>query len=486
VYFNPGETSKQITLNINRDNVSESDEAFSVVLSNPANAQLGTSSVTQTIRDDDVNPDSTTVTIRSQTTSLTEGNGGGSTLMSFEIARTGVTTRSASVDWAIQPGSTDASDFSGITSGSVSFAPGETSKSLQIAINRDNVYEPDETFSIALKNPVGAVIGTASISASIKNDDAATLAEGVLYRFAKLNGNYFYTANPDEIQYIQDNYLDMMRFEGYAFNCLKGSGQAVYRYALLGNGGGYFYTADAGERQYAAQHPEAFRAEGVDGSGVQQPAFYAALNNDQSATAVYRLKNGNGGYLFTASDAEKDAAIGQYGYTYEQIAFKVPTAGTPSGFALAAGQDSQFAAEGTGTGGSLKYTVLRIGDHSGSASVQWSVKGTGANPTEADDFVGAISGTLSFGANETAKTLSLQFNGDSAYGTDETFSVILSNPQGEPILVGSMAGRIVNDDSLAPKGGITESAYEGPLLHAAQLHPELPLVGGALAEAGWW
>ena len=380
--------------------------------------------------------------------SVSEGSGGGTTPASFTVSRSGSTSNSASVQWAMQPGSADVSDFSGSTSGSISFAAGEISKTITLNINGDNIAEPDETFSVLLSNPTGATLASSNASMTIVNDDgSATQAEGVLYRCAKYNGTYFYTANPQEVQYIQDNYLDVIRFEGYAFSCLTSGGKAVYRFALLDGSGADFYTADPNERSYVAAQTGKYRDEGIQ--------FYAAQDNDSSATPVYRLKNpATGGYLFTGSEAEKNAAVSLYGYTFEQIAFKVPTAGTPSGFALAAGQDSQFAAEGTGTGGSLKYNVIRIGDSSGPASVQWSiVKGAGANPAGPDDFSGGAypGGTLSFGANETSKIITVPFSGDNTAEFDETFYVTLSNPQGEQVLVGSMAGRIVNDD--ASSGG---------------------------------
>jgi len=52
--FNPGETEKNITLNINNDEINEIDETILVTLSNPSNANLGNNTThTYTIEDDD-------------------------------------------------------------------------------------------------------------------------------------------------------------------------------------------------------------------------------------------------------------------------------------------------------------------------------------------------------------------------------------------------------------------------------------------------
>ncbi|MFI5186014.1 MAG: family 16 glycosylhydrolase [Chitinophagales bacterium] len=51
--FQPNETSKKISVNVIADDIEESDEQFSVILSNPTNASLGKSIGTATIRNDD-------------------------------------------------------------------------------------------------------------------------------------------------------------------------------------------------------------------------------------------------------------------------------------------------------------------------------------------------------------------------------------------------------------------------------------------------
>ncbi|WP_370318067.1 Calx-beta domain-containing protein [Pusillimonas sp. NJUB218] len=62
---------------------------------------------------------------------------------------------------------------------------------------------------------------------------------------------------------------------------------------------------------------------------------------------------------------------------------------------------------------------------------------------------GLPSGTVSFAANETSKTITIYVNGDSTQEADEPFSITLESPSGGQILAGSgtASSTIVNDDS---------------------------------------
>src|SRR5262245_63231845 len=70
--FAPGTTKQTVTVLVNGDTKFEEDETFSVNLSGPVNATLGTSRATHTITNDDAQP---TVSITGPG-SLAEGNSG--------------------------------------------------------------------------------------------------------------------------------------------------------------------------------------------------------------------------------------------------------------------------------------------------------------------------------------------------------------------------------------------------------------------------
>ena len=83
-----------------------------------------------------------------------------------------VGTGVSSVGYAVVHGSTSADDFSGSTTGTVSFADGETSKVITLNVVGDTVGEGNETFSVALSGASNATISTATAAGTIRNDDS--------------------------------------------------------------------------------------------------------------------------------------------------------------------------------------------------------------------------------------------------------------------------------------------------------------------------
>ena len=57
-------------------------------------------------------------------------------------------------------------------SGTLSFAPGQVSTTVDVAVNGDTTYENDETLSVALSAPVNVALGATPGTVTIVNDDA--------------------------------------------------------------------------------------------------------------------------------------------------------------------------------------------------------------------------------------------------------------------------------------------------------------------------
>ncbi|MEB3195130.1 MAG: bluetail domain-containing putative surface protein [Cyanobacteriota bacterium] len=99
----------------------------------------------------------------------------GPTPFTFTVSRLGNSAAAGSVRWrAAGSGSkpTDGADFSGVTSGTLSFAAGQSSRILTINAAGDLRQENDETFSVTLSSPTGGILGsTAVAAATIRNDD---------------------------------------------------------------------------------------------------------------------------------------------------------------------------------------------------------------------------------------------------------------------------------------------------------------------------
>ncbi|MEG8026128.1 Calx-beta domain-containing protein [Sphingomonas aurantiaca] len=106
--------------------------------------------------------------------SVVEGDGG-ATAAVFTVTRSnGI--GAASVDYATANGTAQAGSDYVAQTGTVTFAVGETSKTITILVNGDRINEANETFVVTLTNPVGFVVPAPSATATILNDDTGPIA----------------------------------------------------------------------------------------------------------------------------------------------------------------------------------------------------------------------------------------------------------------------------------------------------------------------
>jgi hypothetical protein len=174
VNFAAGASSATITVNVAGDSSVEPDESFTVTLSSPVNATLGTSTGTGTITNDD-SAALPVIGFSTTTLSFPEGNSG-TTSYVYTITRAGDTSGTSSVAWAVTGSGANpaaAADFSGgvLPSGTVTFAPGDTSKTITVSVAGESTVETDEAFTVTLSSPVNATLGTSTAAGTITNDD---------------------------------------------------------------------------------------------------------------------------------------------------------------------------------------------------------------------------------------------------------------------------------------------------------------------------
>ena len=163
--FAAGETSKQIDVTVAGDLWVESNETFTVTLSSPFNADLGTSVATGTITNDDANPK----LVAGDAVKL-EGNSGTSPL-TFTVAMVPVSVSDVTVDYATSDGTATAgSDYTG-ASGTLTIPAGQASGTIAVSVSGDKTVEPNETLTLTLSNPVGASIVVGAATGTILNDD---------------------------------------------------------------------------------------------------------------------------------------------------------------------------------------------------------------------------------------------------------------------------------------------------------------------------
>ena len=154
-------TSVEVPIQLINDAVYEGSETLTATLSSPTGGTLGVSSQTVTIADDESVPE---VSVQIASASVNENDGGWNLIIMLDKASSTSTT----VAYAFADGTaTFGTDYSSATSsGTLTFAPGETQKSVHFDVTDDSVYEGNETATFTLSNPVGAVLG-ATHAASI-------------------------------------------------------------------------------------------------------------------------------------------------------------------------------------------------------------------------------------------------------------------------------------------------------------------------------
>ena len=166
--FAPGQVTRTITVPVNGDTSPEPNETFFVNLSNATNADIADGQGLGTITDDD---SATTPTLSINDVAVTEGNSG-STSASFTVTLSSASSNTVSVDFFTSNGSSaEPGDYTA-ANGSVSFAPGQTTRTINISVNGDTSPEPNETFFVNLANPTNADIADRQGIGTINDDDA--------------------------------------------------------------------------------------------------------------------------------------------------------------------------------------------------------------------------------------------------------------------------------------------------------------------------
>ena len=176
--FPAGEQFKLVDIAILNDAVRESSKSFRVTLSNPTGgAQLG--SLTQA---------TVTITNTDEVVQLEYGNyyaGEETGFIRIGVLR-GENDATATVDFRTVDGTARAGlDYGGLTN-TLTFAPGERLKLIDVPILSDELKESDETFRVILSNPTGgAVLGTLS-SATVTILDNSPGVQPVPHHFTGL------------------------------------------------------------------------------------------------------------------------------------------------------------------------------------------------------------------------------------------------------------------------------------------------------------
>lgn len=169
----PGQTTQTVTVQVVGDTQAEDDEYFTVSISNATNATLGNQTTYQYIQDDDRIP-----AISISDASVYEGNNG-TRQMTFTVTLSQPSNKKVRVNYATANGTAKTSDSDYVSkSGTITFNPGQTSKTITVTIKGDKKKENDEYFYVNLSGASGAPVEDSRGEGWIFNDDWSTRSSG--------------------------------------------------------------------------------------------------------------------------------------------------------------------------------------------------------------------------------------------------------------------------------------------------------------------
>ena len=389
-----GSTSANVTVLVNGDTAVEADERFFVNLSTPTNATINDAQATGTIQNDDTAP-SEPPAVSIADVSHPEGNSG-TTVYAFTVSLSHVATGSVSVPYSTADGSaTSPSDYTA-TSGTLTFAAGETSKTITVLANGDTGYENDETFTVNLGEPTGATIADGQATGTIANDDAPP------------------SISVDDVSHSEGNsgttaYTFTVSLSSPSVNAVTVSYATADGSAAAGSD----YTTTSGTLTFAPG--EQVKQVTVTASGDTLYEVNETFTLNLSSPTGGVIGDGTGVGTLVNDDAEPTLSIG------DVAAYEGDT--------------------GTVT---LVFLVTLSGTSGATTTVNWA---SADNTATAPGDYSSGQGTLTFAPGVSSTTIALQVNGDRTTEPDETFFIHLSGASGAAIARAQGVGTIVNDDA---------------------------------------
>ena len=395
--FAPNETSKTVTVPVLDDSTDEPDETLTLTLSNPTNVAIATAAGTGTIIDDDEPPPvepppaELTVTIATTTPVAQEGDGA----LTFTVTLSRAADETVTVDYTTADTTATAGTDYTATSGTLTFAPNETSKTVTVPVLDDSTDEPDETLTLTLSNPTNVAIDTATATGTIIDDDTAALAiagasapegDGALTFTVTLSGAADETVTVD-------------------YTTTDGTATA-----------GTDYTATSGTLTFAP---------GETSKTITVPISDDSTDEDNE-TLTLTLSNAS------PTDVAIDTATATGTIIDDDTAaLAIAGASAPEG------------------DGALTFTVTLSGAADETVTVDYAT--TDGTATAGTDYT-ATSGTLTFAPGETSKTITVPISDDSTDEDNETLTLTLSNasPTDVAIDTATATGTIIDDDEPPP------------------------------------
>ena len=496
--FAAGDTSKTITVAVTGDGVDEPNETVVLKLSDAGNATIGTATATATgtITDDDGEP-SLAITVPS---AVTEGDSG-TTDMVFTVSLSPASGREVTVDYAVDSTSTASSgnDFTPLPSGTLTFTAGDTSKTITVAVTGDGVDEPNETVVLKLSDASNATIGTATATGTITDDDSSPVLADIANETIKLGQAVDITAtatdgDSDTIAYV------WTRKTGESVPAVPGSpslnqARLTFTPAAVGT---YTMTVTANDGNGNSDSEEVvitvttasvvsvpttvMVTEGTNSQARVIITTTDAFGEAVSFTVSYQDSTATGAATLSAGDYENDAVttvtfnatdtsknidipLNNDNKDEGDETFTVSVAGSlPSEYefgnktttvtikdndpmpSLAIAAPSAVSEGDSGTT-NMVFTVNLDAASGREVTVDYAVDTT-STASSGNDFTPLPSGTLTFAAGDTSKTITVAVTGDGVDEPNETVVLKLSDAGNATIgtATATATGTITDDD----------------------------------------
>ncbi|MGZ5214176.1 MAG: Calx-beta domain-containing protein, partial [Actinomycetota bacterium] len=391
--FAPGEVTETVDVDIAGDGTYENDEAFSFILSNPANVILAGTPATVTVRNDDPLPQ-----IAIDDPSATEGDAG-TTIATSTVSLSNPSAFPITVDHAsVDVTATSPVDYTSAP-GTLTFAPGETTRTIDVQILGDTIYEQDETFAVDLSSPSGATVMDGHGVVTIVDDDALPVLD--VGDTTVLEGNVGDTTASFDVT-------------------VTGATQLPVTVDISTADG----AATAGSDYDAVTTTLAF-APG-EGTKTVDVTVHGDTTFEQDETFMLRLSNPTGATIGNGQ------GIGSIANDDTAPSLVVADVSVPEGDA----------------GDIFATFTVTLGAPS-ALPVSLDAATSDDTATQPSDY-GAVATSLTFAPGETTTTVDVTIHGDTVVEPDETFSLQLSNAVGASIGQGVGTATIVTDDVVPP------------------------------------
>jgi uncharacterized repeat protein (TIGR01451 family) len=485
-----------ITIPVNGDTNPELDETLFVNLTGATNATIDDGQGTGTIRNDD----GALPQVFVNDVTLNEGDTG-TTSFEFTVLLTRTNAEPVTVDFttaddtAVAPG-----DYAPV-SGTLTFAPGDTSETITVDVAGETLIEPDERFFLNLSNPDGATIGDSQAAGTIVNDDhppVATIDDVSREEGDSGTTDFTFTvtlskASDTEVTVdfatITNGAETPEDFASTSGTLTFAPGTTSQTITVTVTGDVVFENTES--FMVNLSNPQGATLGDLQGVGT-------ILNDDAPPTVsisdVTREEGGTFSFTLTKSgptdlvvEVEYETADGTAtsasDYTFETgtvfifpsettetITISVPDDSTPEDdenfFVNLTGATNGTIDDGQGEGTILDDDTPRVSisdaeelENGGSLLFDVTLTRLSATPVTVDfstadgtatappDYV-PLSGTITFEPNEFQKRIEVEILDDGEFEPDETLFVNLSNPDGVVIEDGQGIGLIRDDDGL--------------------------------------